>query len=467
MNKEIINYERRLYKKKIDMKTYDDVRVGDTVYIFSIISKSVEETTVIGKYDIGDKWQLAFSNGCVGHALKNTPKSTMDSYHRFAFSDEKAIEEYKMAILKNSPKSDMEQQFIEEERRVIAYKGFDKNLCCRGFQYEVGKEYEHAGEVVCCKNGFHACTNPFDVLEYYWPHGGNRFCEVEQSGVIKSVSEDTKQASSKIKIVKEIGLGELLKAAVVWLEKELDPDKERAKIKGPHVDTSSYFRTDSAEDDVYIGLGWWHSNRQIFSTGDRVRIGSNGSHNNINSRGLLTQISSSGDNVRINSVGDYTQVSSSGPNATINFWGNHIKVGSTGYNSYVNSFGYCATIFLDGYSPKISATGNRSAVYSTGECAKINTSGNDVIISASGDNSQILSSGINHQIESTGSGSTICCAARDSVVKAGVGSWITLYEWSSETCGNTPVHIKTKYVDGKRIKGDTWYKLIDGKFVEQ
>ena len=53
-----------------------------------------------------------------------------------------------------------------EKEKIIAYKGFDKNLCCRGFQFKVGKEYEQQGEIKCCENGFHACTNPFDVLNF-------------------------------------------------------------------------------------------------------------------------------------------------------------------------------------------------------------------------------------------------------------------------------------------------------------
>ena len=65
---------------------------------------------------------------------------------------------------------------MEEEKRIISYKGFDENLCCRGFQYEIGKEYAHEGEVECCRSGFHACTNPFDVLDYYDANGKNRFC---------------------------------------------------------------------------------------------------------------------------------------------------------------------------------------------------------------------------------------------------------------------------------------------------
>ena len=66
---------------------------------------------------------------------------------------------------------------------IKSYKGFDKDLCCRGFQYEVGKEYEIEGEIKCCQKGFHACESPFEVFDYY-DMLTSRFCEVEQSGKI-------------------------------------------------------------------------------------------------------------------------------------------------------------------------------------------------------------------------------------------------------------------------------------------
>lgn len=88
------------------------------------------------------------------------------------------------------------------EEKVIAYKGFNKDLTCRGFLYEIGKEYEEK-KVLVCESGFHACENPFDVLDYYGDIFNNRFCKVEQSGTI--YKNENKQASSKIKIVEEIG----------------------------------------------------------------------------------------------------------------------------------------------------------------------------------------------------------------------------------------------------------------------
>nr|DAZ28916.1 MAG TPA: hypothetical protein [Caudoviricetes sp.] len=79
-----------------------------------------------------------------------------------------------------------------------AYKGFDKDLKCRGFQYEIGKEYEEK-EAKVCEKGFHACTNPLNVLQYYPPCYENRYCEVEQDGEFSENGDDSKVASTKIK----------------------------------------------------------------------------------------------------------------------------------------------------------------------------------------------------------------------------------------------------------------------------
>lgn len=96
---------------------------------------------------------------------------------------------------------------------MSAYKGFDKDLRCRGFQYEVGKAYEEK-EARICETGFHACENPLNVLLYYPPCYGNRYCEVEQDGEFSDNRDDSKIASTKIEINKEIGLTELIQAAI-------------------------------------------------------------------------------------------------------------------------------------------------------------------------------------------------------------------------------------------------------------
>ena len=255
-----------------------------------------------------------------------------------------------------------------EENKIIAYKGFDENLCCRGFQYEIGKEYVHEGEIDCCESGFHACTNPFDVLDYYEADGKNRYCEVEQSGSIKTANDDTKQASSKIKIKAEIGMAGLFKAGVEWIKEKTNPVPIIAETK------------DKSDN----------------SSGDYAKIGSSGGSAKIGSSGNYAQIGSSGDSAKIGSSGD---------------------------------------------SAKIGSSGNSAKIGSSGDYAKI---------------------------ETTGEYSVICCAGNNSMAKAKKGSWITLSEWkySEEKKRNIPVCVKTEYVDGERIKEDTWYRLVDGEFQE-
>ena len=94
--------------------------------------------------------------------------------------------------------------------------------------------------------------------------------------------------------------------------------------------------------------------------------------------------------------------------------------------------------------------------------------GDNAKIGSSGYNAKIGSSGYNAQINSTGEYSVIMCAGKNSAVKAKAGSWITLSEWvyNEEKWRTIPKCVKTEYVDGTRIKADTWYKLIDGEFTE-
>ena len=103
------------------------------------------------------------------------------------------------------------------------YKGMDKDMKCRGFQYEVGKEYE-TDKAVACKCGFHACEYPLDVFNYY-PPSGSRFFEVEQSGNISKNSDDSKVASTKIKIGAELTIAGLVKAAVEYTRERCTQDE--------------------------------------------------------------------------------------------------------------------------------------------------------------------------------------------------------------------------------------------------
>ena len=99
---------------------------------------------------------------------------------------------------------------------TIAFKGFDKNMQCRGFQYEIGKTYEHKGAVAACESGFHSCKNPMDVFAYY-PPIESRFAVVEAVGTIARHKDDSKIASAEIHIKAELTLPEFIARAVSYM----------------------------------------------------------------------------------------------------------------------------------------------------------------------------------------------------------------------------------------------------------
>ncbi len=144
------------------------------------------------------------------------------------------------------------------------------------------------------------------------------------------------------------------------------------------------------------------------------------------------------------------------------------QIGSSGYYAKIGSSGDSAQIGSSGYYAKIGSSGDSAQIGSSGDSAQIGSSGDYAQIGSSGDYAKIGSSGDYAQIDSTGEDSVIMCAGNKSKAKAKIGSWITLaeWEWSDDKNRYVPVCVKTEYVDGVRIKADTWYKLENGKFVE-
>ena len=154
-----------------------------------------------------------------------------------------------------------------------AYKGFNKDFTCRGFQFEEGKEYEEE-EAVLCEKGFHACTNPLDVLNYYNDVEG-KYCEVELDEVSNDKKEnDSKICGKRIKINAEIGFVGLFKMGIEWLKEQTIFSKNDTK----ELEKSS-------GDDAKIG-----------SSGDDAKIGSSGNYAKIGSSGYGAKIGSSGKN---------------------------------------------------------------------------------------------------------------------------------------------------------------------------
>ena len=126
---------------------------------------------------------------------------------------------------------------------IKGYKGFDKDLKCRDFQYETGKEYEEKDEPNVCNNGFHFCENPLEVLNYYPIANGNRFAEVEAIGKVET--EEEKSSTNKIKIGAELDLSAFIKAAVSFIFEKASTKKIFKKTSatsgyGAHSATSGY-----------------------------------------------------------------------------------------------------------------------------------------------------------------------------------------------------------------------------------
>ena len=190
------------------------------------------------------------------------------------------------------------------EKVIKSYKAFDKNMQCRGFQYEVGKEYEMNGEIKCCKRGFHACKSPMEVWDHY-DMLNSRFAEVEQSGKIDEEGNSTKVCSSRIKINAELKLTDIIKVGVEWLKDITSPSK---------------FKTDGALNDN------GDRNKQIGSSCYSAKIGSSGYSAMIGSSGDSAKIGSSGDSAKIGSSGYFAQIGSSGDFA---------KIDSTGEDSVI------------------------------------------------------------------------------------------------------------------------------------
>ena len=107
-----------------------------------------------------------------------------------------------------------------------AYKGFNKDMTCRGFQYEIGKEYE-TDAADLCRIGFHACENPLDCFSHYAP-GNSRYCEVEIEDNGQRSSEDSKVVGKKIKIGAELSTEQICKLHFEYVRSRCDPAKTNA-----------------------------------------------------------------------------------------------------------------------------------------------------------------------------------------------------------------------------------------------
>ena len=280
------------------------------------------------------------------------------------------------------------------------FKGFDKNLQCRDFQYEIGKTYvtDHAE---LCQEGFHACTNPLDVFSYYNP-GESRFCEVELDGIVNGESKDSKQAGTKITIIKEIDIIEYTQLCA-----------EYAKSKEHQTKDCSV-------------------------------------------------ASNSGDCSSASNSGDCSLASNSGDCSSASNSGNRSSASNSGDCSSASNSGDCSSASNSGDCSSASNSGNRSSASNSGNWSSASNSGYRSLASNSGKQSLASTVGTSSQAIVSGEQSLAVAFGPDSKAKGALGDFLTLSEWINGEI----INCSTLKIDGKRIKANTFYKMINGKFVE-
>ena len=211
---------------------------------------------------------------------------------------------------------------------IKTYKGFNKNMTCRGFQYEEGKEYEE--EIVeVCDHGFHACEYPLDCLGYYSP-SESVYHEVEQSGEIQKHSEDTKVASTKIKIGAEISIAGLVKAAIEYTVKRVKKDAESDEKHGASSATGDYGAS-SATGDYGASS----------ATGYKGASSATGYKGASSATGYYGASSATGDYGASSATGNYGASSATGYKGASSATGDYGASSATGTCGASSATGYC------------------------------------------------------------------------------------------------------------------------------
>ena len=316
------------------------------------------------------------------------------------------------------------------EQKIKAYKAFDKDLSCRGFKYEVGKEYEETGYIKACEKGFHACPYPLDVFGYYAP-AGSRFCEVEQSGKIDD-SESDKVCSSKIRIGAELDIRGLVKAAVSYVKERCtnecnaEPGKPAtAGYRG--AATAGNYGAATAGNCGAATAGNYGAatagNCGVATAGDRgaATAGNYGA--------------ATAGNYGAATAGDSGAATAGDSGAATAGYSGAATAGDSG----AATAGYSG-VATAGYRG-VATAGDRGAA----------TAGNYGAATARGE-------------ASTGSNGLSVARGINVQAKGGIGAILVIAEERDDTYDI--VDWKAVVVDGEVVKADTWYRLENGELVE-
>ena len=309
--------------------------------------------------------------------------------------------------------------------KIIAYKAMDKNMMCRGKQYEVGKTY-HEDEANCCHAGMHACENPLDVLHYYPLKDSPRFFEVECGGNVDKSREDSKLACTELTVKGEVNFAGLVKATV---------NAVFNRVKGKYP----------------------------FSSGDCSTAGSSGYSSTAGSSGDYSTAGSSGDCSTAGSSGRYSTAGSSGYYSTAGSSGRYSTAGSSGRYSTAGSSGRCSTAGSSGRYSTAGSSGYYSTAGSSGYSSTAGSSGDYSTAGSSGDSSTAAATGAYCIAKADGKDSIAVVNGACGKARGTLGCYLVLTEYDDD---GHMICAKMARVDGSAIRENVYYTLKNGEFVE-
>ena len=322
---------------------------------------------------------------------------------------------------------------------IIGFKGFDKDLSCRGFQYEVGKTYDLKGEVECCKRGFHFCENPLEVFDYY-PPCMSRFCQVEGGGSVDKSGADSKVATSHIHISSEIGLNGLIDEGVKYILNKVELNHKKDQT--------------TREKSV------------ASITRDQSAAICTGSYSSATSTGNYSVSTNSGHQSLATSTGNYSVSTNSGAQSVAANTGNYSASTNNGYHSAAINVGDCSVATNTSRYSVSANTGFYSVSINSGNDSLATNTGYKSSATNSGKQSAAISIGNKSLATVQGNESVAIVTGKDSMACGTLGSWIVLTERGDFDGEINPIkEVKAFKVDGVNIKENIPYKLVNGQAI--
>ena len=356
------------------------------------------------------------------------------------------------------------------------YKGTDKDMKCRGFQYKLGEAAVFDGEPHLCRAGLHACEQPIDVLNHYAPNKSRYFEADAEEVTDERESDDSKIVAKKMTLKAEIGVPGLVKAQIEYVKRQIgfdDAIKRANAEKKNHAtgyqgaaSTTGYQGAASATG--YQGAASTTGDHGAASTtGDRGAASATGDQGAASATGDRGAASATGYQGAASATGDRGAASATGDQGAASTTGYQGAASTTGDHGAASATGYQGAASATGYQGAASATGDRGAASATGDQGAASTTGYQGAASTTGDHGAASATGYQGAASATGKAGVALAAGLECKAMGALGCAICCVErdeWNGKTY--PIVAVKAAIVDGENIRADTWYQLKNGEFVE-